>query len=40
MRGGGEPAVCAGAMIDTPSDTPSALIGCFDLGAVNSCKYP
>ncbi len=40
MRRGGElPAVCAGAGIDTPSDTPPALIGCCESGTVDSCKW-
>ncbi len=37
MPGGGElPAACAGAVIDTSSDTPPALIGCFSSGKVDS----
>ncbi len=40
MRRGGElPAVCAGTAIDTPSGT-LRLIGSFDSGVVDSCKWP
>ena len=35
-EGGGLPTVYA--MIDTPQTLPLALIGCVDLGAVDSCK--
>ncbi len=30
----------SGAEIDALSDSPPALIGCFDLGVVDSCKWP